>query len=77
MPDLRFPVIYYMPSSSQRGLLYLALFFHEFGHLLYACHKREMDDLIRSLLEEIENLLKPVIELDDQYSQSKPKIPYF
>jgi hypothetical protein len=37
-PDPRFPTIYFMPPSAQRRLLYLPLFFHEFGHLLYACH---------------------------------------
>ena len=51
------PTIYFMPCSAQYGLLYLPLFFHEFGHLLYACHKPEMDDLVQNLQEQIEALL--------------------
>src|SRR5882724_3127390 len=33
------PTVYFMPTFAQSGLLYLPLFFHEFGHLLYACHE--------------------------------------
>lgn len=44
-PELRIPIVYFMPSSRQRGLLYMPLFFHEFGHLLYTGHKKELDEL--------------------------------
>lgn len=63
------PTIYFMPPSAQSGLLYLSLFFHEFGHLLYASHKPEMDDLVRSLQEEIEELLKPSAQRDDLHAE--------
>jgi hypothetical protein len=49
--------IYFFPCAEQRRLLYLPLFFHEFGHLLYACHKREMDDLDEQLQRDIAQVL--------------------
>lgn len=58
-PDPRFPTIYFMPPSAQRRLLYLPLFFHEFGHLLFACHKQEMEDLITDLQKQIADFLEP------------------
>lgn len=63
------PTIYYMPSSAQHGLLYLPLFFHEFGHLLYACYKPEMDDLVRDLQGTITELLEPDMRRDDLHAQ--------
>lgn len=63
------PTIYFMPSSAQHGLLYLPLFFHELGHLLYACHKPEMDDVVRSFQEKISELLEPSMQRDDLYAQ--------
>ncbi len=63
-PEPQLPVVYIMPSSRQRGLLYLPLFFHEFAHLLYACHEPEMENLIRELQEEIAGLLKSVSQQD-------------
>ncbi len=67
-PALPLPILYFMPSSSQHGLLYLPLFFHEFGHLLYACHKAELDDLVRDLQRQIEELLMPSVQRDDYYA---------
>jgi hypothetical protein len=63
-PEPRVPLIYFMPSSGQHGLLYLPLFFHEFGHLLYACHREEMDALVRDLQAEIAALLEPIVQRD-------------
>jgi hypothetical protein len=63
------PTIYFMPPSAQQGLLYLPLFFHEFGHLLYAFHRDEMDDLIRDLQAAISELLTPSTHRDDSYAQ--------
>ncbi len=57
-PSVGYPITYFMPTSAQFGLLYLPLFFHEFGHLLYACHKAEMDQLVFELQNEIDSLLK-------------------
>ena len=68
-PDPRFPTIYFMPPSAQRRLLYLPLFFHEFGHLLYACHKLELDDLVRGLQQTISECLEPSAQRDDAHAQ--------
>lgn len=57
-PSVGYPITYFMPSSAQYGLLYLPLFFHEFGHLLYSCHKTELDQLVLELQKEIETILK-------------------
>jgi len=45
--DLKFPTIYFLPASRQLTLLYVPLFFHEYGHVLYRFHKPEMDDLVK------------------------------
>jgi hypothetical protein len=58
-----------MPPSRQHGLLYLPLFFHEFGHLLYACHKPEINNLVCELQKEIAGLLEPISQRDDLYAQ--------
>lgn len=58
-----------MPPSAQRRLLYLPLFFHEFGHLLYACHKPEMDSLVRYLQQTISQYLEPSAQRDDLHSK--------
>lgn len=63
------PTIYFMPHSAQHGFLYLPLFFHEFGHLLYTCHESEMDELVRSLQQDIEELLKPIAQRDDLHAE--------
>ncbi len=65
------PTIYFMPPPAQHGLLYLPLFFHEFGHLLYTCHEPEMDDLVRYLQQNIEELLKPSVQRDDIHAERK------
>ena len=70
-PAPPFPTIYFMPSLAQRGLLYLPLFFHEFGHLLYACHKQELDDLVSDLQSEIADLLRPASQRNDLHSQTE------
>ncbi len=67
-PQPPHPVVYLLPASAQHGLLYQPLFFHEFGHLLYACHAPEMDDLVRDLQERIADLLGPAqVRSDDPY----------
>jgi hypothetical protein len=45
--DVKFPTIYFLPASRQQTLLYVPLFFHEFGHVLYRIHKPEMDELVK------------------------------
>lgn len=68
-PEPQLPIVYFMPPSRQHGLLYLPLFFHEFGHLLYACHKPEMNNLVCELQKEIAGLLEPISQCDDLYAQ--------
>ena len=62
-----------MPPSAQQLLLYLPLFFHEFGHLLYVCHKPEMDDLVRSLQQTISEYLEPSVQRDDAHAKREQK----
>jgi hypothetical protein len=62
-----------MPSSRQHGLLYLPLFFHEFGHLLYACHELEMKNLVCELQKEIADLLKLASQPNDLYAQENAR----
>ena len=61
--------IYFIPVVEQKGLLYQPLLFHEYGHLLYICHKAEMDDLVSDLRQEIVDLLRPVSQRNDRYSE--------
>jgi len=70
-PSLKYPITYFMPTSAQYGLLYLPLFFHEFGHLLYACHKPELDELVIDLQKELASLLEPVVKRDDQQAKQE------
>ena len=67
------PSIYFMPPSSQHGLLYLPLFFHEYGHLLYRCHKPVMDDLTLDFLIAIAGILEPNVQRNDLYAQESEK----
>jgi len=58
-PDLRYPSLFFLPCSRRRTLLYLALLFHEFGHLLYALHGPEMDDYVLEFQETAANVFAP------------------
>lgn len=58
-PDLRYPSLFFLPCSRRRTLLYLPLLFHEFGHLLYALHRPEMDDLVLEFQETAANVFAP------------------
>jgi hypothetical protein len=58
-PTDKIPPIYLVPTSRQTTLLYLPLLFHEFGHLLYACHKSEMDDLVKDFQAVVARALAP------------------
>lgn len=70
-PFTTFVPIYYFPCIEQRGLLYLPLFFHEFGHLLYACHKPEMDDLVGELQRRVNDVLMPISQRNDQHAEEQ------
>ncbi len=58
-PTDKLPPVYLVPTSRQTTLLYLPLLFHEFGHLLYRCHKPELDDLVKELQKVIAQHLAP------------------
>ena len=60
--------IYFFPAAEQREILYQPLFFHEFGHLLYRCHKKELDDLVQELQQDIEAVLTPYSYRSDKHS---------
>ena len=66
-PQPNWPTIYFMPPSAQHRLLYLPLFFHEFGHLLYSCHEPELDELIKALQKVIAQFLEPSAQRDDRH----------
>lgn len=70
-PAPPFPTVYFLPPSFQHRLLYLPLLFHEFGHLMYACHESEMDDLVSELQKKIAGLLEPGVQRDDLYAQEE------
>jgi hypothetical protein len=59
-PQLGLPSLFFLPWSRQRTLLYLALLFHEFGHLLYALHRPEMDDLLAEFQDIVADVLSPL-----------------
>jgi hypothetical protein len=58
-PTSQVPPIYLVPVTRQKTLLYLPLLFHEFGHVLYACHKQEMDDLVKEFQRVVSTALAP------------------
>lgn len=63
--------LYIFPSLEQRGLLYQPLLFHEFGHLLYALHRPEMDDLVRELQYAVDDALMPLSQRNDRYTDAE------
>lgn len=68
------PSIYFMPPSYQHGLLYLPLFFHEYGHLLYACHKSAMDNLTHDFQQAIADILESNVQRNDFYAQQNEEL---
>jgi hypothetical protein len=68
-PSNSLPAIYFMPASAQAGLRYQPLFYHEYGHLLYACCQPEMDMLVRELQIQIAEILEPLTHRNDVYGQ--------
>lgn len=60
--------LYFFPSVEQRGLLYQPLSFHEFAHLLYACHTREMDDPVGELQQKVHDALLPASQRNDRHA---------
>lgn len=61
--------IYRVPYLERRRLLFQPLLFHEFGHVLYALHRPEMDDLVKEMQENILDLLVPRSRRNDRYDR--------
>lgn len=53
------PCIYYILLTHRQSLLSLPLVLHEFGHVLYECHKPEMDELVKEFRETVSHFLTP------------------
>jgi hypothetical protein len=70
----RFPPIYSFPTDEQQGLLFQALYFHEFGHLLYVFHKPELDELVRDLQAEVDDLLTPASIRNDRFAERQIEV---
>lgn len=62
--------LYIFPALEQKYLLYLPLLFHEYGHFLYQVHKQEMDDLVCDLQAEIDEILMPMSQRNDRFSDA-------
>lgn len=60
--------LYFFPSVEQRGLLYQPLYFHEFGHVLYACHRPELDALVGELQRAVHDSLLPASQRNDRHA---------
>lgn len=72
-PTPQVPPIYLTPVTRQVTLLYLPLLFHEFGHLLYACHRQEMDDLVKEFQRIVTAALAPT-SIRDQRGASRSAV---
>ncbi|NPV89971.1 MAG: hypothetical protein HPY50_04250 [Firmicutes bacterium] len=73
-PFIQFAPVYYLSFFDQKGLLFQPLLFHEYGHLLYACHRDEMNDLVGELQTKIDNNLLPNSQRNDRYANNQAKI---
>lgn len=65
LPLIEFTPLYQFPTLKQESLLHLALYFHEYGHVLYAIHKPEMDELVKELQNFIVSELQPMSQRND------------
>ncbi len=72
-PNLGQIPIYMLPCMDRRGLLYLPLLFHELGHVLYARHRREMDDLVGALQRAIARHLEPASRRNDRHAEEQAR----
>ncbi len=60
--------IYFLPCLDRQSLLFQPLLFHEFGHVLYTLHRREMNDLVRALQLTIGQHILPPSYRNDRYA---------
>jgi hypothetical protein len=66
-----YPTVYFIPATGLGSLRYQPLFFHEFGHLLYALHKGPLDRVVGRFQREIMQLLEPRLLRNDARSQTE------
>jgi hypothetical protein len=70
-PIIQISPVYFFPCLEQRGLLFQPLFYHEFGHVLYQVHEKELDDLVFELQRSISGSLSPLSQRNDRYSDAQ------
>ena len=63
-PTPDWPIVYLLPVTRRMTLLLLPFLFHEFGHLLYACHKAELDELVGEFQQRVAQVLAPTTVRD-------------
>ena len=64
-----YPQVYMFPQLERRSLLYQPLLFHEFGHVLYVCHKPELDSLVKDLQRDVTEIISPRSQRNDRHSE--------
>jgi hypothetical protein len=74
LPFLEFTPIYEFPSLAQRSLLFMPLYIHEFGHVLYVLHKPEMDALVKELQDYVASELQPLSQRNDQRAKKQREL---
>ncbi len=68
------PPVYYFPVVEQRGLLYQPLVIHEYGHFLYTLRRRELNDLVAELQEDVLHWLHSSRFRNDPYAEEQAKV---
>lgn len=61
--------LYVLPCLDRQSLLFQSLLFHEFGHVLYARHRQEMDALVGDLQQAISQHILPPSARNDRYAK--------
>jgi DNA processing protein len=70
-PFLQAAPVYFVPTIEQRGLRFLPLLCHEFAHLLYLLHQKELDALVGELQREIASYLVPASQRNDRFDEEQ------
>ena len=65
------PALYFIPPTGQGGLRYQSLFFHEFGHLLYATQSTVLDAVVGDFQRSVESFLEPRFVRNDMRSDAE------
>ena len=76
LPFIDFTPLYHFPTLKQESLLHLPLYFHEFGHVLYALHAPEMDELVKELQDFIVSELQPMSQRNDLRAKRQRELQY-